>query len=267
MIFHIPHASTNIPEEVRKKILLSDENLDREITRMTDHFTDDLFGSYALEHDCNLIAPVSRLVVDMERFEDDTKEEMSKIGMGCIYISTSDLQPLRSEPSTEDRSGIIQKYYLPHHQALNRAVNEELSAGTFCAFILDCHSFPSVALTYELDQSTDRPDFCLGSDKFHTSEVIVNLVSKFLESKGYEVAINSPFSGSMVSAEHYCSATTVESLMVEVNRSLYMDEATGEKNEEYPKIKSLIGELVVLIRCYAENGSSERYLVQNLGDL
>jgi hypothetical protein len=28
--------------------------------------------------------------------------------------------------------------------------------------IIDCHSFPSVALPYELDQREERADFCIG---------------------------------------------------------------------------------------------------------
>ena len=46
MIFHIPHSSTAIPAEVRGSIVLDDVELDAEILAMTDHFTDELFGSF-----------------------------------------------------------------------------------------------------------------------------------------------------------------------------------------------------------------------------
>jgi N-formylglutamate deformylase len=45
MIFHIPHAATEIPAEYRASFLLTNEELQQEILRMTDHFTDELFGA------------------------------------------------------------------------------------------------------------------------------------------------------------------------------------------------------------------------------
>jgi N-formylglutamate amidohydrolase len=43
------------------------------------------------------------------------------------------------------------------------------------------------------------------------------------------VTFDHPFAGALVPAEYYKRDTRVRSIMVEVNRGLYMDEATGEK--------------------------------------
>ena len=42
-VLHIPHASTFIPKAQRQALLLSDDELDEEVRRMTDHFTDEIF--------------------------------------------------------------------------------------------------------------------------------------------------------------------------------------------------------------------------------
>ena len=42
-LLHIPHASTNIPEKYLKYFGLNSHDLNSEILKMTDHFTDDLF--------------------------------------------------------------------------------------------------------------------------------------------------------------------------------------------------------------------------------
>ena len=43
LCFHIPHAST-VPEEYLKHFVLSSKELNEEILKMTDHYTDQLFG-------------------------------------------------------------------------------------------------------------------------------------------------------------------------------------------------------------------------------
>ena len=68
VIIHIPHASCLIPKEVRNQIVLSDSDPEVELIRMTDRFTDELFSIPGLPA---VVFPVSRLVVDPERFVDD----------------------------------------------------------------------------------------------------------------------------------------------------------------------------------------------------
>jgi N-formylglutamate amidohydrolase len=50
-------------------------------------------------------------------------------------------------------------------------------------------------------------------------------LSEGLSSKGYEVAINSPYSGTIVPLKHYYKEPRVSSVMIEVNRRLYSNTA------------------------------------------
>ena len=47
--------------------------------------------------------------------------------------------------------------------------------------IIDGHSFPALPLPYELNQRAFRPDFCIGTDDFHTPEELVATVESELE--------------------------------------------------------------------------------------
>ena len=43
LILHIPHSSTYIPNKIREQFCLSASELNGEILKMTDHYTDELF--------------------------------------------------------------------------------------------------------------------------------------------------------------------------------------------------------------------------------
>ena len=103
------------------------------------------------------------------------------------------------------------------------AVEGSLSASDYC-LIIDGQSFPALPLPYELNQTAFRPDFCLGTDDFHTPEELVARVEKILESCGYSTAWNQPFSGTIVPMKHYRKDNKVQSLMIELNRWLYLGE-------------------------------------------
>ncbi|UTP72770.1 N-formylglutamate amidohydrolase [Alteromonas sp. LMIT006] len=232
MILHIPHHSTYIPDEYRDLFVVSDEALLEEIQLMTDHNTDIMFG---LEHPkiTRVTAEVSRLLVDMERFRDDNQESMAKKGMGAVYTKRQNGTPLKEFPP-EQREALLQRYYDPHHKGLEEAVQKELDEHGEC-LIIDCHSFPDEALPYEDRSEYYQPvDFCIGFDAFHVPEELVLDVYRFFTMNDYSVAINEPFSGSIVPNQFYQKDNRVKSMMIEVNRNLNVDEVKNLMNRLLP---------------------------------
>ena len=67
-ILHILHGSITIPKDLRASFRLDDQAFQQELLRMTDWHTEDLFSLPDLQR---IVFPVSRLVVDLERFLDD----------------------------------------------------------------------------------------------------------------------------------------------------------------------------------------------------
>ena len=98
MIFHISHSSIAIPEELRNSILLCEDELAAEILLITDMYTDDLFSYNKATQDKALVFPISRIIVDPERFYDEEKETMASVGMGVIYTKTTSGKMLRDAP-------------------------------------------------------------------------------------------------------------------------------------------------------------------------
>jgi N-formylglutamate deformylase len=204
---------------------------------MTDWHTAELFAPAIAALGLGIEFPVSRLLVDPERFSDDEQESMTAVGMGVLYTKTSDGREIRSQGSTvgTSRNRLLNEYYFPHHMAFTKLVEEELLRSG-AAIIVDCHSFPSKPLPYEFDQNPNRPDICIGTDEFHTPGLLSRSLEHEFCKKGYRVALNTPFAGAIVPQRFYQTRPDVSSVMIEINRSLYMDEITLEKRQNFDQI-------------------------------
>ncbi len=69
--------------------------------------------------------------------------------------------------------------------------------------IVDCHIFPKYPLPYELDQERERAETCIGTDAFHTPTEISTALVNFFETTDLSVAIDRPFSSSIVPMKYW----------------------------------------------------------------
>ena len=241
-ILHIPHASKEIPRRHRAGILLSDEDLARELLLMTDSFVDELFCLPSADG-ARIVYPVSRLVVDPERLLDDSREPMSAVGMGVIYAKTASGADLRLPPTHQERAELLSTFYVPHHRALEEAVDRSLRDHSR-ALIFDCHSFPSAPLPYEPDQSLNRPALCVGTDDTHTPAWLTSTVCDTARARGFSVDLNRPFAGTLVPLKHLEKDDRVWSVMIEVKRSLYMHEGMGTRLAGFSEVRDKLTALL-----------------------
>ena len=226
-LIHIPHASVSIPLDCRSAFLSDPSD---ELLPMTDWFADELFDLPAQK----LIFPVSRLVCDAERFRDDRLEEMSRCGMGACYTHGHDGRPLRILTPMQ-REAILHQWYDLHHAQMEHLVSERLCRFGRCT-IVDGHSFSPFPLPYEPDQTLERPDICIGTDVFHTPPSLTETLCEVFRRKGYSVAVDRPYAGTIVPLRYYRKDARVRSVMIEINRSLYLTDQC-EKNRAFPIVK------------------------------
>ena len=240
IIVHIPHSSTNIPKIFQQEFLPEKEKLHSELLCMTDWYTDELFACPGCQ---TIVHRYSRLVCDPERFLDPEDELMWQKGMGMYYTRMSDGNRLKRSPLSSSAGlqayGKALKIYQQHHSRLADAVQRQLTLFEK-ALLIDGHSFSAAALPYEKKESSQRkrPEICLGADPVFTPDDLLNLAKEFFTQAGLDVAVNTPFAGTMVPEPFYSlQDKRVQSLMIEVNRSLYMDEKTGKKKETFEAVK------------------------------
>ena len=241
LVLHIPHSSTEIP--LLGGYVSTQDEIQQEIIKLTDWFTDDLFDSLT---DDKIVAPFSRIFCDVERFSDDELEVMSKFGMGVLYEKFDNGNLLRIV-SPELKQEVLKNYYWLHHNKFNTVVKNHLELTGSC-LILDCHSFPSSPLIRAIVRDEIRPDFNIGTDSFHTPKHIIDESINYFETKGYTLGIDTPYSGSIVPMEYYQKDPRVRSIMLEVNRGLYLKENTNEKSEGYSKTKEMVQGYMNLLR-------------------
>ena len=236
IVLHIPHSATFIPPFLREAILLDDEQLALNQSLFTDWRTRDLFTHAAFPE--RVVYPVSRLVCDPERFRDDAQEDMAARGIGAVYVKDAFLRPFRSlDPIT--RELMLQRWYDPHHASLERTVERRVAESGHC-LVIDAHSFHGTPLPYEPNQASGRPDICLGTTDGHTPKLLLRRAIAYFQRKGYTVGVNWPYAGSMVPLR-FLGDDRVQSLMVEINRDLYVIDPHRKIWRNYAQMKRNIG--------------------------
>ncbi|HUL81304.1 MAG TPA: N-formylglutamate amidohydrolase, partial [Gammaproteobacteria bacterium] len=116
---------------------------------------------------------------------------------------------------------------------------------------LDCHSMPAVGDVMSDDPGRPRADFVLGDRDGTTCEPeLTAFVAGTLRGMGYDVAINDPYKGVELVRLHGRPRERRHSLQIEVNRRLYVDEATLEKHAGFASLQAHLHRLLEALAGY-----------------
>lgn len=227
MILHIPHSSQFFPPEI-----IPSTELIESISKMTDWYTDELFSNGT----ARLIFPYSRLFCDVERLVTDAN---AYYGQGIVYTKGWNEQPINFDVDDWTRL----EYYKDHHNKMKQMVERQLSYIEKCV-IVDCHSYSFEQANVDMHECAD---ICIGTNEDTTSQELKDLVVNSFIEMGYTVEINFPYSNSILPWNK--SYEGLESIMIEVNKSIYMNERYG-KSENFDKVKDDISKVLELIKAY-----------------
>jgi len=236
LILHVPHSSTHIPIEIG---FVNDSIKLAELDLVTDWYTDEIFD---LENVTKIVTPFSRIFCDVEKF-DDKDEELFKFGRGYFYTHNGNGEVLR-ENDLKLKEIIFKEFYLNHHNKLINLVEEKLNKYS-TAFIVDCHSFNDVPLNLDLNQNNNRPDICLGVNKYHTPLHILIYVQKYFADLGFSTSINSPYSNTMIPLKYLNKNNNVQGIMIEINKKIYLDSNNKPNLFKIKDLNKIISELFI----------------------
>ena len=229
MILHIPHSAIKMLDGVEVKDLIKNQFM------LTDWYTDELFYHESAEP---IVFPYSRFSVDVERLEEN--DPMDKYGMGILY--KNDVFGYQIKRYNKDCMNI----YHDHHHKLNQTVNKYLSYFEK-VFIVDCHSFSDEHFDWTSPDLYTLPDICIGVDETQTPMALVNDLTTYFKQFFSDIRVNEPYSGTIIPS-WFVNNNNVCSIMIEVNKNLYMD---GDyKNNSFEKIQKILTDGLGIIHDY-----------------
>jgi len=224
IIKHLPHVSLDMPvyekgiypNKDSRYHLMDSFEFNKYNYKMSDVGVDRLFKD--IDGD-EVIPKYSRLYCDVEKYLDDKKEIMSRLGMGVIYKRLYDGKPLSLFYDSE-RENII-KYYKEYHNNFKEKVNKYLDEG-YNVLILDLHSFSEEQA--EAFSEGSYPDICIGINKEYKDDSVTNYIVQQIKKRKYSYKIDFPYSGSFVPnrIDKNKAKGKLVSIMIEVNKKLYL---------------------------------------------
>lgn len=204
LIIHVPHASMFIPDDVWSEFLVPRTQVEDEASASADLHTDEM-ARQAWPQAKIIQAQVSRIVVDVERYEDDSNEEMSAVGRGVFYTHDRHHIKIRECLPKRRREDLLTRYYRSHWQ--------ELRAQAAGAILIDLHTYPVEPWPIERNAVGARPEIDIGFTEGLTPLSWVAALTEHFRLHGYEVGHNSPYVGVI-------DAGAKSAVMIEIRRDV-----------------------------------------------
>ena len=201
--------------------------------------------------------------IDLELIEGPWPLEISqsakvRIGKGLIWRLTDNGEAIyRRKLGVDEVLRRIEQCWRPYHAALASTIAQVHRQHGHCIHI-NCHSMPSVAGSHgTAKEGTVYPDFVVGDRDGTTAwPGLTEWVAGFLRERGYDAAINDPYKGVELVRRYSNPAEGRHSIQLEINRKLYMDEASFELHDGSAALKKVLKDLVVQVQQVTLPGSS-----------
>ncbi|MEO8101706.1 MAG: N-formylglutamate amidohydrolase [Betaproteobacteria bacterium] len=261
VIFDSPHSGTVYPADF-------DTVVPRLVLRRAEDTHVDALYSAAPDRGATLIAAnFPRSYIDPNRSLLDIDAELladtwpgpinasrkTEKGIGLVWrlLDTGEAIYTRKLAVAEVQ-GRIGRCYAPYHKAVRDAINSAHSHYG-AVWHINCHSMPATSsVISEEGPGVARADFVLGDrDGATCSPDFTNFVALTLRDLGYDVRINDPYKGVELVRAFSDPAARKHSLQIEVNRKLYMNEDSRERNDGFERLKENLTHLIDAIGHFA----------------
>ncbi len=246
-IFSSPHSGADYPDELTQRSHLSLLAL----RSSEDAFVDELFAAAPALGAPLLSARLPRAWIDLNRAATELdpalisgakpapRSPRINAGLGVIPRVVSEGRSiLQGKISLAEALSRIERDYRPYHDALRALISTARRKFGY-AVLIDCHSMPHDAVGGVTIATNPRAQIVLG-DRFGAScaRWVTDAVSAGFVATGLGVMRNSPFAGGFITQNYGKPAQDVHAIQIEIDRGLYMDEATITRGPQFDGLKS-----------------------------
>ena len=263
VVFASPHSGCDYSPAFLEMAVLDA----KQIRSSEDAFVDRLYAA-APDHGAPLLtATAPRAFVDLNRGPDELDPALIAgvrrnpqnpriaSGLGVVpRVVAGGRQIYSGKLTLAEAHQRIARFWRPYHDRLQSLLDEShLAFGE--AILIDCHSMPHEALEHVGPPGSPRPDVVLG-DRFGASagRHVIEEVEAAFASAGLRVARNMPFAGAFI-AQHYGRPTKGQhALQIEIDRALYMNEATLEPRPDFEDFRALLTGVIAQIAAMGRPG-------------
>jgi len=235
VVFHVPHDGAQFPPELMSSACISQGEFMRYHETMRDTSVTLMIPDGYRTEEHSVVFPVSRLLCDVERFI-GPEEVMEQFGMGYCYERAFDGQKIKNV--TEDLKRRTRIYYDGHHKRL-----DEICMKHEKILLIDLHSFSDeIVPLHFLKDGEPTPGICIGTDPGYTPRALTEAAMKVFGEAGYSVRENYPYTGCLVPNAVMSGRTRCRcaSIMLEINKRVYCDEAGNAVHHELEKLQGCI---------------------------
>ncbi len=263
-VFNSPHSGRNFPENFLRQSRLSATAL----RKSEDCFVDELFLS-CVEHGAPMLralAPRSYIDLNREPYELDPRMFSGDLpgyantgsprvagGLGTIPRIVAEGEDIyRGRIDFAEARQRIEQVYLPYHRTL-AALTSAVLTRTGEVLLVDCHSMPASATAHVSPAVQGGVDVVLG-DRFGSScaEDITAVIEDSLKQHGMRVLRNKPYAGGFITQNYGAPHRGQHAVQIEINRSLYMNEATLEKTSDFQILRNILSDVTAALVSYLE---------------
>lgn len=256
VVFASPHSGRAYGWAFLRRSVLDE----RTIRSSEDAFVDKLFAA-APDHGAPLLAArAPRAFVDLNRSADELDPALVRgitrgghnprvsSGLGVIpRVVAGGREIYRGKLTLAEAQARLQEHWYPYHARL-RALLDESVALFGQAILVDCHSMPHEAVQTLCRTGTAKPEIVVG-DRFgaSASDEVVSRIEAAFRAEGFTVGRNTPFAGAYTAQAYGRPSRARHVVQIEIDRSLYMDEARIEPNANFDQMRAVLGRIVAEI--------------------
>jgi len=264
LVLDSPHSGFAFPDDFNSALS------DFDLREGEDCFIDELYLP-ATERGIDLIAACApRTYIDPNRHEGDIDLALveggrwprevvasgkARIGKALVWRTLDDGRPIYDRKlSVAEIERRIERFHRPYHRALVERI-DATHARFGASWHINCHSMNAVGgAQAEGGAGKARPDFVVGDrDGTTCNAAFTELVRSVLAGMGYDVRVNDPYKGVELVRAYSNPGERRMSLQLEINKRLYMDEATREKNAGFATLQQQLLTLIDAVLAHTQS--------------